>query len=195
VFNLLDLRAIQELARRTSVSDIRRAYSSVEKDLKKIALHPADNAAFRSRTRIGTVSRLGGSIAGVVLMLLYLFAIEAPNIFAAGGILVISIAAVAIGFVLFAVAMEYKLRKEFVKSYDNVSLPAKRERIRDTTDNLIGRFAARVEKLGRSTRDYPLSLLHKDYRHLILESSKKGDSAKFNMIASVTGSSESKGSQ
>lgn len=178
VFEMLDLGAIQRLARNSSISDIRHAYNSLEKDLKKIAHHPTDSSTFRSRTWTGTISKAGGTVAGTVLLLLFLIADEFPMTFMGAGFLLIGIAVVAIAVILLAITMEYKLRKEFVKSYDGLSLPAKRERIRKITDSLIAGFAQRLEKLGKSPGDYPLALLHKDYSHLIVEKSKEGKSEK-----------------
>ena len=112
-------------------------------------------------------------------MILYFLAAESPATFTGAGVLMMGIAIVAISVILLAIAMEYRLRKEFVKSYDAISLPAKRERIRKATDFLLARFAERLEKLEKSTKDYPLTLLHKDYGHLIVEKSKDGKSEKF----------------
>jgi hypothetical protein len=184
VFHLLDLRAIQRLARHTSVSDIKHAYASTEKDLNKIAHHPTDSSTFRSRTWTGTISRLCGSVAGTILMIFFLLVSEFPSALAGSGLLILGISAVAICVIFFAVIMEYRLRKEFVKSYESLTLPAKRERIRKTTDLLIAKFAERLEKLERDPKDYRLALLHNDYGHLIVEKSKGG---KFTAITAIRG--------
>jgi len=141
-FRLLDLKANQNLAERTSSSDIKKVYHELKKDLEKIAHYPAQNPDFRNISKKYMLLKIFASLAGAFLMssvmMSFFFPSRLRDISSEVKMLYFALLFCVIVINL-AVVMAYKMKKTYVKVYEPKSFSAKEARIKRATQFLIDR--------------------------------------------------------
>jgi len=169
-FRLLDLKAIQNLAEHTSLSDIKRVYHELKKDLEKIAYYPAQNPDFRNIAKKYALLKIFASSAGVFLMSSVMMFSFFPSLLrdipSEAKLLYFALLLLCIIIINLAIITGYKMKKMYVRIYMQKSFSVKEARIKKATQFLINRLIEHAEALGEDLKKYSVRLIHDDYENI-----------------------------